>query len=105
MMEANHERYDIQLKSPMGWIKAIADIFTDSETEFHGEAKLMGIVVPLTDCSKNASTYHFKASPKLPFGVLEVTISVDIHADGSVTGVANAPRHKPMEIKGQRVQA
>ena len=103
MIEAKHEQYDIQLKSPMGWIKAIADLFVDSETEFHGEVKLMGVVVPMTDCSKNGETYQFKVSPKLPFGVLEVSISVDIHADGSVTGIGNAPRHKPMEIKGQRV--
>lgn len=105
MMEAKHERYDIRLKSPMGWIKVMADLFVDPETGFHGEVKLMGVVVPMTDRSKNAETYQFKVCPKLPFGVLEVTISVDIHADGSVTGIGNAPRHKPMEIKGQRVQA
>lgn len=104
MMEANLKQYDIQLKSPMGWIKVKADIVVDSETEFHGEVKLLGLTVPMVDCSKTNATYQFKASPKLPFGVLEVTISADVHADGSVTGVANAPRHKPMEIKGQRVQ-
>ena len=105
MMETNREQYDIQLKSPMGWIKVKADLVVDSETEFHGEVKLMGIVVPMTDCVKSTMTYQFKVSPKLPFGVLEVTISADIHADGTVTGIANAPRHKPMEIKGQRIQA
>lgn len=105
MTEANHEQYDIQLKSPMGWIKVKADLVVDSETEFHGEVKLLGLTVPMVDCVKNAFTYQFKASPKLPFGVLEVTITAEVHADGSVTGIANAPRHKPMEIKGQRVQA
>ncbi len=105
MMEANLEQYDIQLKSPMGWIKVKADIVVDSETEFHGEVKLLGLTVPMVDCVKNAFTYQFKASPKLPFGVLEVTITAEVHADGSVTGIANAPRHKSMEIKGQQVQA
>ncbi len=104
MMEANLEQYDIQLKSPMGWIKVKADLVVDSETEFHGEVKLLGLTVPMVDCVKNAFTYQFKASPKLPFGVLEVTITAEVHADGSVTGIANAPRHKPMEIKGQRVR-
>ena len=103
MTEANHEQYDIQLKSPMGWIKVKADLVMCSETEFHGEVKLLGLTVPMADCSKNVSTYQFKVSPKLPFGILDVSISADVHADGSVTGVANAPRHKPMEIKGQRI--
>lgn len=104
MTEGNHQQYDIQLKSPMGWIKVKADIVVDSETEFHGKVKLMGIAVPMTDCSKNAAVYQFKVSPKLPFGVLEVAITAEVHDDGSVTGIANASRHKPMEIKGQRVQ-
>ncbi len=105
MMEKNREQYDIQLKSPMGWIKVKANLVADSETEFHGEVKLLGVTVPMVDCVKNAFTYQFKVSPKLPFGVLEVTITAEIHDDGSVTGVANAPRHKPMEIKGERAQA
>ncbi len=104
-MEQKTEFYDIQLKSPMGWVKIKAELTTDSETTFHGEAKLMGFTVPLTDCAKNGTTYTFKASPKLPFGVLPVEITADIHGDGTVTGVANAPRHKPMEIKGSRVTA
>jgi hypothetical protein len=105
MIESESEQYDIQLKSPMGWIKVKAGLTPDTKNTFHGEAKLMGITVPITDCVKDGGNYRFKASPKLPFGVLDVTISADIHPDGSVTGVADAPRHKPMEIKGQRVQA
>ncbi len=97
------EQYTIRLHSPMGWIQIKASLWMDSDTEFHGEARLMGITVPLQDCTRNGSTYHFKASPKLPFGVLEVSIAAEIHADGSVSGIANAPRHKPMEIQGQRV--
>ncbi len=103
MKESNHEQYDLELKSPMGWIKVKGDLFMDTETEFHGEATLMGLTVPLTDCSRNGSVYQFKASPRLPFGVLEVTILAVIHEDGTVTGTANAPHHRPMEIKGQRV--
>ena len=95
-----NERYDIQLKSPMGWIKIYAELTVTSETAFRGEAKLLGQTVPLTDCVKNGRSYTFKAAPKLPFGVLEVDISADVHDDGSVTGVATAPRHRPMEIRG-----
>ena len=105
MMEANYEKYDIQLKSPMGWISVKAALVMDSETEFHGEVRLLGLTVPMENCARTGAHYQFKASPKLPFGVLEVTISADVHADGSVTGVADAPRHRPMEIKGQRIQA
>lgn len=100
-MEMKKEQYDIELRSPMGWIKVKAGLVVDSETEFRGEVKLLGLTVPMEDCVKNDSTYQFRASPKLPFGVLEVTISADVHADGTVTGIANAPRHKPMEIRGQ----
>ena len=43
--------------------------------------------------------------PKLPFGVLQVSIEVDIDGSGAVTGIANAPRHRPMPIKGQLTAA
>ena len=55
----------------------------------------------LTECEKSGSHFHFTASPKLPFGVLRVEINADVAEDGTVTGIANAPRHRPMEIKGQ----
>jgi len=102
-METNREQYDIQLKSPMGWIRVKADLTMDSETEFHGEVRLLGLTVPMEECARNGAHYQFKASPKLPFGVLEVTISADVHADGSVAGVADAARHRPMEIRGHRL--
>ena len=105
MMEANHEQYDIQLKSPMGWITVKAGLVMDSETDFHGEVRLLGLTAPMTDCVKDGAHYQFKASPRLPFGVLEVAIAADVHEDGSVTGIADAPRHKPMEIKGRRLAA
>lgn len=95
------ENYTIQLKSPMGWIKINAALETADDC-FTGEAKLLGMTVPLTDCVKSGSNYSFKASPRLPFGVLEVSVNADINEDGSVTGIATAPHHKPMEIKGQR---
>ncbi len=98
----NSTLYDIQIKSPMGWIKVKADLTEDSDTAFHDEVRLMGITVPMTDCEKCGQRYRFKASPRLPFGVLEVAIEAEVHADGSVTGTANAPRHKPMDIRGQR---
>ncbi len=101
-MEQNVKELDVKIKSPMGWIKVYAQI-NESETTFTGEAKLMGFTVELTDCVKNGSHYSFVASPTLPFGVLRVEIEADIAEDGQVTGIANAPRHKPMEITGQIV--
>lgn len=97
------EHYELQLKSPMGWIKVKATLTFESADYFSGEAKLMGTTAVLTDCQKDGSSYRFKASPKLPFGVLDVTINADIHEDGGVSGTANAPLHKPMELKGKRV--
>lgn len=101
----NEYEIEVELKSPMGWIKVQAFLNILSETAFAGTAKLMGFTVELTDCEKNGSQFRFAASPKLPFGVLRVEIEAEIAEDGTVTGVANAPRHKPMEIKGQVVSA
>lgn len=99
------ETYEIKLKSPMGWIKAVADLKMESDTAFGGEIKLMGITAPIRDGVKDKEHYTLSASPKLPFGVLDVAIDVNIQPDGSVNGVANAARHKPMEIIGHRAAA
>ena len=40
-------------------------------------------------------------TPESVVGVLQVSIEVDIDGSGVVTGSANAPRHRPMPIKGQ----
>ena len=101
MIPGNSYPFEVQIKSPMGWIKVQGDLNLQSETEFSGYAKLMGFTVTLTDCEKNGSHFRFAASPKLPFGVLRVEIEADVTEDGTITGIANAPRHKPMEIKGQ----
>ncbi len=92
---------DVQIKSPMGWIKIEAQLHIESETAFSGEAKLLGFTVPLTDCVRDGALFRFAASPKLPFGVLRVEIEATVAEDGAVAGVANAPRHRPMEITGQ----
>ena len=97
----NDYRFDVQIKSPMGWIKIIALLTLDSETEFHGSAKLMGMEVALTNCVRNGRHFSFEAAPKLPFGVVNVQIEADVDDSGTVTGIANAPRHRPMEIKGE----
>ena len=97
-------QYELQIHSPMGWIKAYADL-TINGSELSGSAKLLGQTVELTNCTCEGSHYHFTAAPQLPFGVLEVTIDADIAADGTVTGTANAPHHRPMEIKGSPVAA
>lgn len=101
-MEQNTKKIEVKIKSPMGWIKVYADL-TEKETTFTGEARLMGFTVELTDCAKKGNHYSFVASPTLPFGVLRVEIEADIAENGQVTGIANAPRHKPMEIIGQVV--
>ncbi len=96
---------DVQIKSPMGWIKVEARVEVQSETAFQGTAKLLGFSVPMTDCARTGDHVAFVVSPKLPFGVLRVEIGADIAGDGSVTGIANAPRHRPMEIKGTLAEA
>ena len=98
------QKFELEIHSPMGWIKALADLNTNGD-ELSGSAKLLGKTVPLTSCTREGNHYHFTASPQLPFGVLEVSIDADIAEDGTVTGIANAPHHRPMEIKGTLVKA
>ena len=101
MIPGNTYPIEAQIKSPMGWVKVMVSLTLLSDTAFTGQAKLMGFTVDLTECEKSGSHFHFTASPKHPFGVLRVEIDADVSADGAVTGIANAPRHRPMEIKGQ----
>ena len=103
LIAGNDYTFEVQIKSPMGWVKVNASFHILSETAFTGQAKLLGFTVELADCVLNGAHVRCAASPKLPFGVLRVEIEADIHEDGSVSGIANAPRHKPMEIKGQLV--
>ena len=105
MIPGNSYPFEVQIKSPMGWIKVQGSLILQSDTEFSGSAKLMGFTVPLTDCVKSGSHFQFVVSPKLPFGVLRVEIEADVTESGEITGIANAPRHKPMAIKGQLVPA
>ena len=97
----NDYTFDVQIKSPMGWVKVDATIHILSEAAITGLAKLLGFTTELTVCVLDGSLVRFAASPRLPFGVLRVEIEADIAGDDSVSGIANAPRHKPMEIKGQ----
>ena len=98
--EGNYE-IEAQIKSPMGWIKLLASLTFESEDVFTGHAKLLGITVELTDCKREGDRYYFAAAPTLPFGVLNVLIEATFNEDGSISGIANAPKHKPMQIKGQ----
>ena len=95
--------FDVEIQSPMGWVKVLAKVAVTGETTFSGSAKLLGFTVELTDCVRFGDHVRFAASPKLPFGVLRVEIEADIAEDGSVTGIANAPRHRPMAIRGWMV--
>ena len=101
LISGNDYPFEVQIKSPMGWIKVQGTLTLQSETEFSAQARLLGFTVPLTDCTRSGSHFTFAASPKLPFGVLRVEITAEVSEDGAVVGTANAPRHKPMEIKGQ----
>ena len=97
--------FEVEIKSPMGWVKVLASVAVTSETGFSGSARLLGFTVELTDCVRQGDHVRFAASPKLPFGVLRVELEADVAADGSVTGIANAPRHRPMELRGRMVTA
>ena len=102
MILSGHDyQAEVQIKSPMGWISAQGSITILSETAFSGSVKLMGFTAELTDCARDGAHLCFTASPKLPFGVLRVEIEADVADDGTVTGIVNAPRHKPMEIRGR----
>lgn len=98
------ETYELKLRSPMGWIKAIAELEVGADDSIRGEARLMGIATPIQNGVKEGSHYRMSVSPKLPFGVLDVDIDAEVHPDGTVSGAANAARHKPMEITGQRTR-
>lgn len=100
LIAGNDYTFEVQIKSPMGWVKVDASIHILSETAFTGQAKLLGFTVALTDCVLDGSHVRFAASPKLPFGALRVEIEADVHEDDAVSGIANAPQHKPMEIRG-----
>ena len=105
MIPGNDYQIDAQFKSPMGWVKAQVALTLLSDSSFSGHAKLVGATVELKECEKNGSHFHFTAAPKLPFGVFQVEVDADISEDGILTGIANVPRHKPMEIKGQIISS
>lgn len=56
MITGNTYLADVQIKSPMGWVKVGATLTLTSETDFSGSAKLLGFTVALTDCSRSGST-------------------------------------------------
>lgn len=63
---------------------------------------LYGSDTPYTDISACVGQAEaLEETPKLPFGVLRVEIAADVAEDGAVTGVANAPRHRPMTLRGR----
>uniref|UniRef100_UPI0006D27AC7 hypothetical protein n=1 Tax=Clostridium sp. NkU-1 TaxID=1095009 RepID=UPI0006D27AC7 len=88
----------------MGPIKVHVELEMDSETEFIGTAKLMGLTIPYKNGKINGDNYQFAITVKLPFGELPVEVDANLAADGTITGFAHAPNHKPMEIEGVQVQ-
>lgn len=93
--------FEGEILSPMGWVKVLANVAVTGDTSFTGAARLLGFTVELTDCVRDGDHVRFAASPKLPFGVLRVELEADVAQDGAVTGVANAPRHRPMTLRGR----
>lgn len=97
--------FEGEILSPMGWVKILAAITVTGDTAFSGTARLLGFTVELTDCVRGGDHVRFAAAPKLPFGVLRVELEADVAQDGAVTGVANAPRHRPMALRGRMTAA
>lgn len=62
MITGNTYLADVQIKSPMGWVKVGATLTLTSETDFSGSAKLLGFTVALTDCSRSCSHFRFAAA-------------------------------------------
>lgn len=98
------KKFEATIKSPMGPILVYVELEVYSETEFSGTAKLMGSTIPCENGKVNGSSYQFGVQVKLPFGVLPVEIDANLADDGTLTGFANAPKHKPMKIEGVQVQ-
>ncbi len=95
---------EVQIKSPMGWIKVLVDVLMEEDNQhFHGTARLMGFESAYTNGETNGHDYTFDISVKLPFGKLDVHIEAVVEQDGTITGSAIVPRRKPMEIKGHTV--
>lgn len=59
MITGNTYLADVQIKSPMGWVKVGATLTLTSEIDFSGSAKLLGFTVALTDCSRSGSHFRF----------------------------------------------
>lgn len=62
MIIGNTYLADVQIKSPMGWVKVEATLTLTSETDFSGSAKLLGFTVTLTDRSRSGSHFRFAAA-------------------------------------------
>lgn len=62
MITGNTYLADVQIRSPMGWVKVEATLTLTSETDFSGSAKLLGFTVALTDCSRSGSHFRFAAA-------------------------------------------
>ncbi len=98
------KKFEAKIKSPMGPIKAYVELSMYSETAFGGTAKLLGLTVPYENGKVNGSNYQLGVQVKLPFGELPVDVDINLAADGTITGWAYAPKHKPMKIEGAQVK-
>ena len=102
MIEAGKKyKVNAQIKSPIGWAKVDVNVSCQDDMSLTGNLRIMGIKAEITEGKADDNKVSFSAHPKLPFGVLDVAGMVEIAEDGSVKGSADAPHHKPMEIKGE----
>ena len=60
--------FEVEILSPMGWVKVLANVAVTGETSFTGSARLLGFTVELTDCVRDGDHVRFAASPGCPSG-------------------------------------
>lgn len=98
------QQYEIEVKAPIGMIKAIVDITREGENTFHGKTQIMGKECVFEEGQiKEGNNFLFHVTVPLPFGKLELDVNVAVDEEGIILGEGIAPRRKPMCIVGKRV--
>ena len=98
------QQYEIEVKAPVGGIKAIVDITREGENAFHGKTQIMGKECVFDKGQiNNVNNFLFHVTVPLPFGKLELDVNVVVDEEGQIKGEGVAPRRKPMCIVGKRV--
>ena len=112
----NDYTFEVQIKSPMGWVKVDASIHILSEAAFTGQAKLLGFTVELTDCVldgahvrvENDLTYYLPddSETKLALNVMEEQFTTYGAAEVMVANItyedAEKLHNELLDVKGVR---